>query len=195
MDVATLKRNRLFCNKIWQSLRFLFLLLERLPKSEVCIDLIKLEEKVPDLLLVNQWIMSCLVNMVHRTNQGLASYDLHHSTTSLYEFLYGNLCDVFLEAIKPLSGKDQLESTLILVKCLDISLRCLTPFMPFLSEELYQRLHAKIASHGVSLPRTESVLIAHYPTKDEVRKLWLVSLFSFTFAQQVFSIVNSLEKR
>ena len=191
--MSTLKRNRLFCNKIWQSFRFLFLLLERLPKSEICLDLMKLEEKVPDLLLINQWIMSRLCSMVLRTNRGLTSYDLHHSTTSLYEFLYGNLCDVYLEGVKPLSGKDLLESTLVLVKCLEISLRCLTPFMPFLSEELYQRLHFKIASCGIELPRAESVLVAHYPTEDEVDKS---KYFDFDFLSLInnCSPVGSLEK-
>ena len=166
-----LKRNRLFCNKIWQSMRFLYLMLERLPnKSDGsrCIDVVTSKENSANLLLINQWILSRLSAMVQRTNQGFTNYDLHHSTASLYDFFYGNLCDVYLEGIKPLTGKEQQESIFVLAKCFEIYLRSLSPFMPFLAEELYQQFHAKLASHVITCPRAESVLIARYPTNYEV---------------------------
>lgn len=167
-----LKRNRLFCNKIWQSMRFLYLMLERLPikmNETRCIDEVTSKENSADLLLINQWILNRLSAMVQRTNQGLTNYDLHHSTASLYDFFYSNICDVYLEGIKPLKGKDQQESTFVLAKCFEVYLRCLSPFMPFLSEELYQRFHAKLTSHLITCPRAESVLIARYPINSEVK--------------------------
>lgn len=152
-------------------MRFLYLMLDRLPNNSndsQCIDVFTSKEHSKNLLLINQWILSRLSAMVQRTNRGLKNYDLHHSTASLYDFFYGNLCDVYLEVIKPLTGKDQQESTFVLAKCFEIYLRCLSPFMPFLAEELYQRFHAKLASHLITCPRAESVLVARYPIDEEV---------------------------
>ena len=77
------------------------------------------------------------------------------------------------EAIKKMpngdpTGKEQQESIFVLAKCFEIYLRSLSPFMPFLAEELYQQFHAKLASHVITCPRAESVLIARYPTNYEV---------------------------
>ena len=167
LDMAILKRNRLFCNKIWQATRFLFLLLEQ-NSPGTCLNDSSVLKDPGNLLLLNQWIMSNLHAMVHKVNSGMSRYDFHHATEALYNFLYGQLCDVFVEAIKPLTGKDQQESILVLALCLDVALRCMVPFMPFLSEELYQRLHRKLGDHGVESQPSTSILIAEFPEKDEV---------------------------
>lgn len=164
----TLKRNRLFCNKIWQATRFLFLLLDRKPASEIVIDLNSFENHPTDLLVINRWLLSCLYTMVYRVNAGLAQYDFHHATDALYNFFYGELCDVYLEAVKPLTGLEQEEAALVMAKCLDVSLRCLAPFMPFLAEELYQRLHCKLTTYKIQSQRAPSILIAQFPEHETV---------------------------
>ncbi|KAI9551128.1 hypothetical protein GHT06_003105 [Daphnia sinensis] len=170
LDMAILKRNRLFCNKIWQATRFLFRLLDDIPPKTGSDSFSWLNEP-NNSSLVNQWIMNGLAEMVNQIDGAMTRYDFHQATDALYNFLYGNLCDVYLEAIKPLIGKDRQESALVLVVCLDTALRCLVPFMPFLSEELYQRLHSKLADLGIPSSRSVSVLVAEYPSKDEFA-LW-----------------------
>lgn len=146
----------------------MFLLLDRVPTPEAPIQLNSIEQNSCSLLRINCWIMSCLHDMVQRVNGGLDRYDFHHATDALYSFLYGQLCNVYLEAIKPLTGGDQRQSSLILAQCFDVSFRCLAPFMPFLSEELYQRLHSKLASRLIQAQRAESVLIAEFPESEKV---------------------------
>lgn len=132
LDMAILKRNRLFCNKIWQATRFLFLLLDEIsPKTGS--DYFSWLNEPNNSSLVNQWIMNGLAKMVNQIDGAMTRYDFHHATDALYNFLYGNLCDVYLEAIKPLTGVDKQQSALVLVVCLETALRCLVPFMPFLS--------------------------------------------------------------
>jgi valyl-tRNA synthetase len=134
--MAVLKRNRLFCNKIWQVTRFLFLLLdETSPKTNS--NEIDLPEDSINSFLINQWIMNGLDKMVSEVNNAMSRYDFHHATDALYTFLYGSLCDVYLEAIKPLTGVEKQNCARVLAMCLDVSLRCLSPFMPFLSMFLY----------------------------------------------------------
>lgn len=130
--MVILKRNRLFCNKVWQATRFLFLLLDEIsPKADS--DYSSWLKEPNDSSLVNQWIMNGLGEMVNQIDGAMARYDFHHATDALYNFLYSNLCDVYLEAIKPLTGADRQRSALVLIVCLDTALRCLVPFMPFLS--------------------------------------------------------------
>ena len=164
----TLKRNRLFCNKIWQATRFLFILLDRLPAQESSLQLISTEDAFQSGSLINRWIMSRLHAMVERINSGISRYDFHHATDALYNFLYSELCDVYVEAVKNYSGRDLLESVLVMSQCLDVSLRCLAPFMPFLSEELYQRLHNQLGTHKIQAHRARSILIAKFPEQDQV---------------------------
>ena len=163
--MATMKRNRLFCNKIWQATRFLFMLMERTPVDCQEDWNVSLNGSV---LLVHRWILGRLYSMVDRINSGMASFDFHQATDAIYQFLYSQLCDVYLEAIKPLSEQDQRISVLVLAQCLDVALRSMAPFMPYLSEELYQRLHSQLESRQIALERWQSTLIARFPQKQEV---------------------------
>lgn len=100
----------------------------------------------------------------------------YQATDALYRFLYGDLCDVYLEAVKPLTGLRLATSALVLARCLEASLRCLAPFMPYLSEELYQRLHEQFLQRRIGCHRSESILTADYPTPQQVLFLFIVRM-------------------
>jgi len=146
----------------------MFLYLDRKPASDIVVDLNSFGNNPAYLLLINRWLLSRLHTMVYRVNAGLARYDFHHATDALYNFLYGEFCDVYLEAVKPLTGQEQEEVALVMAKCLDVSLRCLAPFMPFLAEELYQRLHCKLTTYKIQSQRAPSILIAQFPEQETV---------------------------
>lgn len=78
------------------------------------------------------------------SNHGFQTYDFPAVTTSQYSFWLYELCDVYLECLKPvLNGEDQAAAECArqtLYTCLDVGLRLLSPFMPFVTEELFQRL-------------------------------------------------------
>ncbi|XP_063993363.1 valine--tRNA ligase isoform X1 [Diachasmimorpha longicaudata] len=113
---------------------------------------------------VDLWMLSRLNHAVKTCDEGLAQYDFNASTTACYNLWLYDLCDVYLEYLKPVfqSGTPEQVFTArkILFKILDMGLRLLSPFMPYITEELYQRL-----------PRTEltypSICVSPYPDVSE----------------------------
>merc|ERR1719348_176894 len=113
--------------------------------------------------LVDRWILSRLAFAAASCNEGFESYDFPKATTAIYNFWLYDLCDVYLESIKPVFLCDNEEQKIccqkILYCCLDSGLRLMSPFMPFLTEELYQRLpHRKETC-------PESIAVASYPSR------------------------------
>lgn len=105
------------------------------------------------------WILSRLAATVEACNSGFAAFDFQSVTIALYNFWLYDLCDVYLECLKPTfqNGSDieQTAARQTLFTCLDNGLRLISPFMPYITEELYQRL-----------PRASgppSVCVAPYP--------------------------------
>lgn len=117
-----------------------------------------------------KWILSVLNKAISKTVRSLDSYEFSDAATALYSWWQFQLCDVFIEVIKPYfaghdpsfaSEKRSAQDTLWL--CLDYGLRLLHPFMPFVTEELWQRLPSKVDS-----VRKESIVISEYPSPVEV---------------------------
>jgi len=104
-----------------------------------------------------------LANCVELCNKGFQEYDFPGITTAIYNFWLYELCDVYLEAIKPImygeigdeSNKKTSQETLY--TCLDTALKCTAPFMPFISEELWQRLPRR------ETDKAASVHVSRYP--------------------------------
>ena len=94
---------------------------------------------------MDRWIVSRLAFAADSVNKGLEEYNFPQATTALYNFWLYELCDVYLEYLKPVfrTGGNPgaaLTARNVLYTCLDGGLRLISPFMPFISEELYQRL-------------------------------------------------------
>merc|ERR1719187_1502417 len=93
---------------------------------------------------MDRWILSRLTVAVEAVTQGFQEYNFPAATTALYNFWLYELCDVYLEILKPVfQGTDSaaiLTARNVLYVCLDSGLRLISPFMPFISEELFQRL-------------------------------------------------------
>lgn len=108
------------------------------------------------------WILSRLASTVEACNNGFAVYDFQTVTIALYNFWLYDLCDVYLECLKPVfqngTETETVAARQTLFTCLDNGLRLISPFMPYISEELYQRL-----------PRTfgpPSICVAPYPDSE-----------------------------
>jgi len=123
-------------------------------------------DKVGEESLMDKWIKSKLSEATKQANEGLNSFDLSLATTAIYDFWLHQLCDVYLESIKPVMFLDQTVPQNVarkaaaqhtLYTCFDFGLRLIHPFMPFISEELYHRI-----PHPPSHP--PSIMIAQYPT-------------------------------
>ncbi|PVD22509.1 hypothetical protein C0Q70_18323 [Pomacea canaliculata] len=138
LDVLRVQGYRFFCNKLWNATKFAVNGLGEgfVPASEV-----KLSGKESKLDL---WILSRLSLAVESCNQGFQAYDFPLATTSIYNFWLYELCDWYLECIKPVLYGDNEDAKAVcrnvLYTCLDVGLRLLHPLMPFVTEELFQRL-------------------------------------------------------
>jgi valyl-tRNA synthetase len=109
--------------------------------------------------LPDRWIVSRLQSAITDTGAAFAAYRFNDAASTIYRFIWGELCDWYLELVKPtLYGADEAakEATRrTLVAVLDQTMRLLHPFMPFISEEIWQAL-------PVQRP-TASIMIAPYP--------------------------------
>lgn len=127
--------SRNFANKVWNATRF---------------ALMNLDGFVPaatptDFSLGDRWILSRYQRTVERVTNYLSEYDLAEASRAIYEFTWNELCDWYVEISKPyLSGKFGAEvkytTQWVLWTVLDGTLRLLHPFMPFITEELWQAL-------------------------------------------------------
>jgi valyl-tRNA synthetase len=117
---------------------------------------------------MDKWILSRISETVEVCNSGMKTFDLTGATTSLFNFWLYNLCDYYIEFLKPsFYAQDQTPEQKVefdnsrecLYTCLDMGLRLISPFMPFISEELYQRLPRRCPE--TSAP---SICVTPYPT-------------------------------
>ncbi|XP_034837656.1 valine--tRNA ligase-like isoform X1 [Maniola hyperantus] len=138
-DVYQCHANKLFCNKIWQSIKYMQISYDKLKN-------IKDEITIKDLTHFDKWILSRLSNMVEKVNTSMDAYEFHIATKSLRTFIYNEFCDVYLEATKPGFDGDKPKigyaHAQTLSAVLNVSLRCLAPFMVYLTDELIPKIPA-----------------------------------------------------
>jgi valyl-tRNA synthetase len=138
---------RAFATKIWNAARFIFRHVDETDR------LASLEElKQSRLSLVDRWILSRLSRAIEGVNRSVEQYNLHEGARHIYAFFWHEFCDWYLEMIK--LHPERSKQTLLYV--FETALRLLHPFMPFITEELWQNL-----PH-----RGESIVMAAYPEFD-----------------------------
>ena len=174
---------RAFANKIWNAARFLFMQRERVfagggVTSYTPIDLATVDRneaifvgaypgnpdapKGPDQSrLEDRWILSRLYATAHAVNTALEIYRFDEAAHAIYQFFWGDLCDWYLELAKLRietgeSEADRLLPFLLFSNVFESSLRMLSPFMPFITEEIW---HAFYDGH----PPARSIALMPYP--------------------------------
>jgi valyl-tRNA synthetase len=152
-----LEGNRNFCNKIWNATRYSLTYLEGAKVTR---------EPPAATLLPNRWILSRLAAAAGVARAGIDEFRLDDAALGLYHFFWGELCDWYLEITKPIfaaGGAPAEETRDVLAHVIEAALRLLHPFVPFITEELWQRL-----------PRPEgspvSIALAPYPGEGSVRR-------------------------
>jgi valyl-tRNA synthetase len=142
---------RNFANKLWNASR---LVLANLDGYDA-----RAARRAPTAL-PERWIASRLAETTREVRTHLSRYRFNDAASALYQFVWHELCDWYLEMAKPaLYGSDpkrRLATQHTLVTTLETTLRLLHPFMPFITEELWQRLPGR-------QERGESIMIAAYP--------------------------------
>jgi valyl-tRNA synthetase len=93
-----------------------------------------------DLEPLDRWILSRLQDAAGRARDGIEGYQFQDALSALYDFAWHDFCDWYLEAVKPRLRDGDPAARAVLVQVLDVLLRLLHPFLPFVTEELWQRL-------------------------------------------------------
>jgi valyl-tRNA synthetase len=142
-----------FCNKIWNATRFVLL---NIPRE------VKPIEEIEDTF--DKWILTRLRKTIREVTKGLESYNFDSAALAIYNFFWDDFCDWYIEISKQRMKEEVVHS--ILVEVLDASLRLLHPFMPFVTEELWQKLpHQGESISLASWPDEE-----RYPLDEEVEE-------------------------
>ncbi len=134
---------RAFCNKIWNAGRFLLMNLQE-EKSPSSKDAVQDLWDQGRLGLEDYWILGRLQQVIESTNQNLERFRFHEASHELYHFFWDEFCSWYIEFIKgDLGGDDEAarsKARTVALFLLDSALRLLHPFIPFVTEELWQRL-------------------------------------------------------
>jgi valyl-tRNA synthetase len=138
---------RAFATKIWNAARLIFRYVDEADRLPSLVEL-----KQSKLSLVDRWILSRFARAAERVNRSIELYNLHEGARHVYDFFWHEFCDWYLEMIK--LHPERSKGTLLYV--FESALRLLHPFMPFITEELWQNLPHK----------GESIVIAPYPEFD-----------------------------
>jgi valyl-tRNA synthetase len=165
-NVARTEGYRAFANKIWNAARFLFMNVDRAAEIGITVDptaLGGMPVAAADAPLEDCWIVDELQKAAWRVNKSLESYRYDDAANEIYQFFWGNFCDVYIESVKPrldfseATDKTQAKGTLTtLVSVFEASLRLLSPFMPFITEEIWQKLYD-------GNPPARSIALSSYP--------------------------------
>jgi valyl-tRNA synthetase len=157
---------RAFANKIWNAARFIFMQMERAAEAGIVIDLssplpVGGNQDNGNVPLESAWIISRLFRTAGEINQALSEYRFHEAANTLYSFFWGDFCDWYLEMVKlrlDFTGAAGPAHAALatLVGVFERALRLLSPFMPFLCEEIW---HALYENH----PPRKSIALVPYP--------------------------------
>src|ERR1700683_4275763 len=156
---------RAFANKIWNAARFMFMNVDRLgetprtgkPSTRVSLDGFRQNP------LEDRWIFSLFNRVTKEVNEALAAYRFHEAANRIYDFFWGELCDWYLELIKPrLNSEERGDQNPARIACANLinlfegSLRLLHPIMPFITEEIWHAMYG-------GTPQLKSIALAPYP--------------------------------
>jgi valyl-tRNA synthetase len=168
---ARTEGNRAFANKIWNSARFVFMQVERAKEAGITIDLAGLAsalQPAADAPIEAKWIVSRLSATAADVHRALAEYRFDEAAAFVYQFFWGELCDWYLEVVKlrlnfeDASQKARTEAALqTLLAVFEAALRLLSPFMPFITEEIWQALYD-------GKPPAKSIALTRYPQAAEI---------------------------
>lgn len=142
-DEDKVKSSWNFINKLWNASRFVLMNIEDLKKRTINED---------ELTLYDKWILTKKNQLIKNVIKNMDKYEFHNVGNELYSFIWEDFCDWYIELTK--SNMTATTKTVLLDTLTDI-LKLLHPFMPYVTEEIYQKLPIK---------DSESIMISSYPT-------------------------------
>ena len=171
---------RNFCNKVYNAARFVLMNIDEDTKPEF---------KEDSLSVVDKWILAQLDRTIRDVTANLDAYELNLAAEKIYDFIWGTLCDWYIELAKPSLYSDDADEkkrvSSVLLYVLSTSTKLLHPFMPFITEELYQRL----PGHG------ETIMLCDWPKAPETPRFEAEERSTETLKDVVRAIRNVRAER
>jgi valyl-tRNA synthetase len=157
LSVTKLEAGRNFANKLWNATRFVIRSLNEANAAS--------HDGCSDMPAEDKWILSRLNRTIAAVNRLMEEYQFGEALREVHDFLWGEYCDWYLEITKIRLKEGTAPSPVpVLVQVLETSLRLLHPFMPFITEELWQQLKIQAPGFVQDCP---SIMISDYPQPDE----------------------------
>ncbi|WP_386082102.1 valine--tRNA ligase [Vreelandella sp. F11] len=161
-DMNRLDGYRNFCNKLWNASRYVLMNAE----GEDC----GTDGSDVELSLADRWVISQLQKTEAQVTKAMEEYRFDHASQALYEFVWNEYCDWYLELSKPVlwdenaTAEAKRGTRRTLVRVLETILRLAHPMMPYISEEIWQRV-APLA--GVYMGEGATIMLQSWPETDE----------------------------
>jgi len=153
-----LESGRNFVNKLWNATRFILQTMDAESSKPEMFDL-------QPHSIVDRWITSQLNGLIKSATAMMANFQFGEAEQQIYDFVWSKFCDWYIEIAKiRLRGRSMPSPLPFLANTLENSLRLLHPFMPFVTEELWQNLKQRLPG-GSQMPA--SIMIAPYPLADD----------------------------
>jgi valyl-tRNA synthetase len=159
-DIGRIEGYKNFCNKIWNAARYVLMNCE---DQDCGLD----ANAELELSLADRWIISQLQETEAAVASAVAHYRFDHASQALYEFIWNQYCDWYLELSKPVLWDDNAPAAAkrgtrrTLIRVLETWLRLLHPFMPFITEEIWQTVGPLAGKSG------PTIMLQPYPRSDE----------------------------
>lgn len=159
-DIGRIEGYKNFCNKIWNATNYVLMNC----KEEDCgVD----SAAEVELSLADRWIISKLQETETDVARAIANYRLDHAAQSLYDFIWNEYCNWYLELSKPVLWDENASLTAkrgtrrTLIRVLETCMRLLHPFMPFITEEIWQTIAPLAGKSG------DTVMLQPYPVGND----------------------------
>ncbi|MEG2448159.1 MAG: valine--tRNA ligase [Bacilli bacterium] len=141
-DREKVKSSGNFINKLWNAARFVLINIEGFKESDYTLE---------NLSLADKWILTRMNEVIKEVRYNMDKYEFHNVGSTLYSFIWNDFCDWYIELTK---NNMNLTTKSVLLTVLTNIIKMLHPFMPYVTEEIYQALPVK---------DKESIMISAYP--------------------------------
>lgn len=185
-DMNRIAGYRNFCNKLWNAARYVLMNTEG---QDTGIDNHEVE-----LSLADRWIISLLQQTEHDVTQAIDSYRFDLAAHAIYEFIWNNYCDWYLELSKPVLNSESASEAAkrgtrrTLVRVLETTLRLAHPFMPFITEEIWQQIAPLAGKTGPTIMREA------YPVAD-TSKIDTAAVADMEWVMQFINGIRSIRSQ